>query len=239
MLQSASEGPRSASTSGPGLRRLLVVMAVSATLLLVPALAFASGTVTGVVSGTISDLNGAGLAGACVRVTDGSSDFVSSPTDGTGAYSIGSLPNGRYHLRVSDCGPSTHIAHWYNGGSGALQETGASAISVGAGTLTVNEKLLAGGSVSGTLTFAGPSGTAPVAGGMARLVGDGGVITAGTDAQGAYTIAGIPTGKYKLSFFALHFTPSFYNGAANEGSAALLTRRTQPAVATPHNPRCC
>ena len=79
-----------------GIIRLCVISALSAGVLLTPALAFAAG-----LEGTVVDPNGLATPGATVLVSDRSVIRATALTDDQGRFAITDLPAGRYEVRVA------------------------------------------------------------------------------------------------------------------------------------------
>ena len=76
--------------------RLCVISALSAGVLLTPAIAFAAG-----LEGTVVDPNGLAASGATVLVSDRSVIRATGLTDDQGRFEISDLPAGRYEVRVA------------------------------------------------------------------------------------------------------------------------------------------
>ena len=79
-----------------GIIRLCIISALSAGVLLTPALAFAAG-----LDGTVVDPNGLATPGATVLISDRSVIRATALTDDQGRFEITDLPAGRYEVRVA------------------------------------------------------------------------------------------------------------------------------------------
>jgi hypothetical protein len=138
-----------------------------------------------------------------------------------GAYSIESLPPGTYFVRFT-AGSTGLAPQWYRG----VYDVGAAtSITVGYGDRVtgIDADLAQGGTISGVVTdtarkplaacvWATPSD-------QPRFITDD--YRGCTDARGRYTISGLPTGAFKVSFGPNNavYIPEWYNGAPDEASA--------------------
>jgi branched-chain amino acid transport system substrate-binding protein len=162
----------------------------------------------GSMSGTVTDESTSDpLSGIDVCAYEGPDwDGGESPvgcdtTDGSGAYSIGSLPEGDYLVKFQD--PSgTYAFEWYND---KLSASSADLVAVigGANTPGIDAALGPGGSISGTVTAEG-SGT-PLSGidvcpERPGWRWDFWFACGVTDGSGDYTLGGLPTLDYNVEF---------------------------------------
>jgi hypothetical protein len=129
--------------------------------------------------------------------TNGVGDTGAS-TDNAGTYSVAQLPAGQYQV---DFTPSAgnYLGQWWN--DQPTQSTANSVtLTTGSTASGINAQLAAGATISGTVS----SANGPVAGAtVAALDASDEQITAQepvTDANGDYTIAGLPSGSYKVLF---------------------------------------
>lgn len=137
------------------------------------------GPTTGTIAGLVTDaLTGQPLAGATV-VTSPATATVT--TNAQGAYSIPNVPTGSYSVTASHAG--------YNANS-------TTAVAVASLTVTVNLALTPqGGSIAGIVTDA--SNGQPIAGASVTTQPPTSSVT--TNAQGGYSIPGIPGGTYTVT----------------------------------------
>jgi hypothetical protein len=138
-----------------------------------------SGKVTSAATGT-------GLGNVTVSVS-GPSGSRSTTTESNGDYTISDLSPGSYTVAFS--------------AYGSLYLSQSTSTLLGEGTVEVNVALKEGGKISGTVT------DAVTHGGLAKISVNayspsGGYYggTASTNAKGEYTVTGLPTGSYKVSF---------------------------------------
>ncbi|HEX4444614.1 MAG TPA: IPT/TIG domain-containing protein [Galbitalea sp.] len=175
------------------------------------------------------------------RVTDGSNGLTdvnllaydadgifagSTTTDGNGAFDILGLSAGVYTLEAmpqSGTVDATTYAPTWDGG--VLTQAGSTSVVVTTGAVSATETipLIAGGSISGTVT--GPGSTEVD---VYDSTGDS-VASTVTD-SGAYRIGGLATGVYKVKFVAVDATtaPQWYDGTG--GGAALESRAAGVSV---------
>src|SRR4051794_26659482 len=140
----------------------------------------------GVIRGHVTG-SGNALAGICVDV-----GRQSAQTDADGDYVVDGLASGTYAVTVRPCGKE----NWLTQTSDRHQVT------AGGAEVVVDADLQPGATFSGRVTGAG----APLAG-VCVVLDDGNPlaivpVSAQTDADGGYTVAGAPPGTYRLGFFA-------------------------------------
>jgi hypothetical protein len=143
----------------------------------------------GTISGRVtSAATGSGLGGVNVSVEQfGGGEFSThfTTTGPNGEYTITGLPPGEYAISFS------------SNESGYISQNTTTTVGEG-GVDTVNVALKEGGKISGTVT------DAVTHGGLAKIgvcaFGSSGGGCASTGANGAYTITGLATGSYKVSF---------------------------------------
>jgi Carboxypeptidase regulatory-like domain len=147
-----------------------------------------AGTISGRVT---SAATGGALGGVQVRVDDldgtGEEEHFAT-TDAEGEYTVADLPPGEYMIEFVP-----------NSGTGFQSQSTTTTLGEGE-TKNVSAALKEGGKISGTVT------DAVTHGGLAKIEvcafgsSDGGGC-ASTGANGAYTVTGLSTGSYKVSFF--------------------------------------
>ncbi|MSM40744.1 MAG: hypothetical protein GJT30_14100 [Geobacter sp.] len=190
----------------------------------------------GKVTGRITDrITGAGIANVYLYLVDRHTGnwAASGTTDQTGAYVISGLVPSSYRLRIEPSSASGYFASWYKD-----QELPACAETI---TVTdsstiagIDAQLDPGGSISGRVTDAATgAGISNTVIGFANIttspvsVSTGGIVVDGT---GAYTIGGLRSGSYRLTFSAPGYVPvtsatvSVTAPGAVAGTDAALTR---------------
>jgi hypothetical protein len=162
----------------------------------------------GSISGRVTDsLTGGPVTGAYLEAIDRSTgdSAANASTDQNGAYTLTGLSTGSYVLRV-DASQSSYQGGWYNGKDGYLC---ADQVSVTAPDTTtgIDLSLDKGGSISGRVTDAATGeGVGNVRVTYYRQLSGTtiGVVHAGTnpvtDPTGAYTINGLESGTYRITF---------------------------------------
>ena len=154
------------------------------------------------IGGTVTDSDGAPLAGVCVdanTATDGSWNWINGTTTGpTGMYVIDSLPPSSLLVRFHDCSSGPHLEQWYQGASGPDTATSIT-LAPGEDRQGIDAQLTNGIVVSGHVS----DGTgAPLAGISVSInpVDNGPGGWAQTDADGNYVTNGLPAGDYRVQF---------------------------------------
>ena len=179
----------------------------------------------------MTDSSAAKLQNVTVEVSGTYNGYfsASASTDANGNYTVPGLPNGSYkvHFRSNN---ADYINEWYNdkGDSNSADPVSVTAPNDTPGINAVLAKVGSRGSISGTVTDS-------------NVVGIEGLLVAAldlnwtseydgiTDAQGNYTIVGIPTGTYKIIFYtlnaALPFASEWYNdkGVFNSADSVSVT----------------
>lgn len=202
----------------------LAVVAMLSPLGASPALAVGSGSITGTVVDFSSKAPVAQIQACAYR----SPSFEYAGCEETavdGSYAIAGLAGGSYKVqfRRPYFSEANYLAQYYDG-----QPTWDSAnvvtVTEGVAKNGVDAELHVGGQIAGTVVAA--AGEAPlasisacayVAAGPGELVG-----CAATDADGGYTISGLPTGSYKVQFepsFGVNFVTQYHAGKATRDAA--------------------
>ncbi len=194
----------------------------------------ASMTAGGTIAGTVTAASGGEpLSNVCVQATlsDGWQYNGSTATDGT--YTIVGLPTGGFTVAFyagshMGCGGGeaglggNYANQWYNGGSGASSPTGATVLSITAGTSTtaINAAMQVGATISGTVTDSA-SGAPINSICVTATASDGNSGSTTTAPDGTYTIEGLSTDRFVVKFAtgcaSGDYATQYYNGQA-EGS---------------------
>jgi photosystem II stability/assembly factor-like uncharacterized protein/5-hydroxyisourate hydrolase-like protein (transthyretin family) len=161
----------------------------------------------GSISGTISDrTTGAGIAGTYLYVINRSTgDWAgSTQTDSNGSYTITGLASGSYRLRIDPASSTGYIGNWY-GGTNDYPCAGAISVNAPNATTGIDAQLDLGGSISGRVTDAATgAGIAGVSISLTNTSSQTGMTSTNVtvNSTGAYTIGGLPSGDYSLTFSA-------------------------------------
>jgi len=206
---------------------------------------------TGSVSGTVTAAaGGAPLAGVCVsaHLTDINSTLVATvATAGDGSYTLSAVPVGNVNVHFSDTGScvggvaANLVGQWWNS-QPSLSTAVTVAVADSVTTTGVNAALVAGGSISGTVTAA--TGGAPLnaicVGAFVLGVDALLVSSTATAADGTYTLTGVPAQNVLVEFFAsgqcpggtpANFEGQWYNNKLTAGTADSVTVTAGTTVA--------
>jgi RHS repeat-associated protein len=139
-------------------------------------------------------------------------------TDASGDYTIAGLASGEYKLQFFEPDGSglNYLSQYYDG-KGSLAEADVLQLTAGATTSGIDAALATGGEVSGRVTSAGTKAAVAGIDVCAYAIEGAGSGCARTDASGAYSVAGLPTGTYQVRFEApyegtLNYVTQYYDG---------------------------
>ena len=177
----------------------------------------------GKIAGTVTDSSGAKLQNVYVYVHDiptgNSIAYAVTAADGT--YTVAGLPTGSY--KVEFYLGAGYIPEWYND---QRDFCSAQAVSVTVPNTTgeINAKLAIGGSISGTVTDSSAAGLQNVYVYVYDLA-ENFIAVDSTTANGTYTVSGLPTGSYKIKFYAntTGYFDEWYNNKGDFDSAAPIS----------------
>ena len=186
---------------------------------------------TGSLHGTVTDNeSGDAVSGACVLLaSDDFRWFRNACADEAGAWSLPSVPEGTYNLRVESVG-SPYLVEWWND---AVDFADATPIVVAADDdLALPVSLTRGATVSGVVTD-GTDGSplsnvcVDLIDATTMLVLDGGWRC--SDSSGHYVTSGAPAGQYYLRFRNTdgRYGTQLYSGGQQGGSAVQLSLSDQ------------
>ena len=167
-------------------------------------------TASGTITGTVTDSSGTGLVGICVSAIPSSGGLSGPPatTVTGGTYSITGLASGTYTVDfyATSCQFST----------GNYATTSVSSVTVTAGgtTANVDATMIAGGTITGTVTDSSGTGLTGICVFASSSTGGSGGGSAVTGTGGTYTITGLAADTY---------TVSFSTGCGSAGSYATTT----------------
>ena len=173
----------------------------------------------GSITGKAVNVSGTGLPGIAVTVYDNQGlEVGSTTTSATGAYMVPGLAPGLYEVGFFDPA-NTDVSYFYSGAHSIATATQV-VVKTATATTNISQALPVGGTISGTVT---DSSNHPLAGVAATVYDANGgiVVSATTNASGAYSIAGLNAGAYEVGFtdFSGHHLSVFYSGKASIVSA--------------------
>lgn len=166
---------------------------------------------TSTLSGTVTSSAGGALAGVSVAV----GGVASGTTNANGAYSISGIPAGSYNVTFTRSGYSVQ--------SRAVDLTTSKTVSLALTPLVTTVTL------SGTVTSSAGGALAGVS------VAVSGVASGTTNANGAYSISGIPSGSYTVTYSCSGYVPQSLVvdlGVSHSRSVALAPVDSTPPVTT-------
>jgi hypothetical protein len=166
--------------------------------------------------------------------SESENDFGCAKTGAAGEYEVASLRPGGYFVEFIPPPASklNFIAQLYDG---KYELSDASTVPVEAGKTTpgIEAELSPGAEISGVVTSAASGSPVNEALACALRTNAKGQVEASScgisEASGAYTIRGLPSGSYKLGFLASGFEVAYYNGKASEAEAELV-QATAPSL---------
>jgi hypothetical protein len=176
------------------------------------------------ISGTVTDPDGAPLAGAVVRAVAPTDTWFPSGTATTaadGSYAITGLPAGTYQVAFGAPAGSTLRSEWHDDAPDRTAATSFT-LSTGDALAGIDAQLGQGTAVTGTVTTT----DGPLAGAVVALYAPGAYVptaTATTGADGTYTANGLATGTYRVRFAAAGHTTRWWDDAPTRATATDLT----------------
>ncbi len=202
---------------------LLVTLAVSS-----PAPASAAetpGSITGKVTSAATKASIEGIE-VCAYPTEEIAEELfgnCTKTNPTGEYDLSSLPVGQYKVQFFTPRESglNYIPQYYND-KPSYAEAEPVTVTSGGTREGVNAALSVGGQITGKVVAA--STKAAIKGIEVCASAEGGGNCTSTNASGEYTVSGLPTGSYTVTFAspyesALNYLRQYYNGKASFGEA--------------------
>jgi protocatechuate 3,4-dioxygenase beta subunit len=129
--------------------------------------------------------------------------FAGAETNASGVYTAPALPAGSYTVEFTDYSDSSLYLSQYYGGAPLASQTTATRLAVSGDEVTASVALTRGAIYSGHVVT---SGGAPLAGVSVDVASsdfeDFTSVSSVSDSAGYFTVAGLPTGTYSLSFGA-------------------------------------
>lgn len=183
------------------------------------------GSITGIITAAET---GQPVANGCVSaVPEGELSFTTGAggfacSDATGAYRIGGLTTNSYVVSFSPPLGSELLGESYNG-RGPGEQPDPVAVTIGAESSGIDASLDRGGIISGTVT--GSDGGVPLSGVTVSAVGSGPSPYAVTNSLGQYSLVGLHTGDYRITFspsYLSNHLSEWYNDKPDMASADLV-----------------
>jgi Carboxypeptidase regulatory-like domain len=168
----------------------------------------------------------AGISGIEVcALTSGEGLIQECTTTGPGGeYTLTNLPTAAYKVLFSASSASelNYVPQFYDDAASFSTATAVSATAGGIPVAGINAEMQAGGEITGTV-IAAPTKSALKAVEVCALVESAGkeeaVGCALSAANGDYTIAGLPTGEYRVGFRAARYAQQYYMGKTSFSAA--------------------
>lgn len=189
-------------------------------------------TITGTVDGT--DAPGVGLSDIEVQAqsSDGSASGDAS-TDADGNYTIVGLPAGNYTVQFQP-NDGNHVAQWWND-KATYEDANWFAVPATGSVSGIDAHLAVGATITGTVDVAG-SPDVPLAGATVTALGDttSWVDNVVTDADGNYTLSGLPSDSYVVQFRAArhdNYATQYWQHADGSSTATHLALTEGQSVA--------
>ncbi|HEY5111018.1 MAG TPA: carboxypeptidase regulatory-like domain-containing protein [Acidimicrobiales bacterium] len=191
-------------------------------------------------SGIVTDSNGAPLSNICVKVYFGGLSVGGASSASKGTYAVNDIPSGSYKVQFTNCGSGSYLPQWYNGTTGASSRGGATSITTTVATpaIGINAVMIAGTTISGTVTDSGGAGLSSVCV-YAYTVSGSYAGFARTGSDGTYTLNYLPSGSYKVEFYngcgSGNYLSQYYNdttaGASSfSGATPIAVTAASPAI---------
>ncbi|MCI5225101.1 MAG: carboxypeptidase regulatory-like domain-containing protein [Candidatus Electrothrix sp. AX2] len=160
----------------------------------------------GSISGTVTDISGAGIPDVLISVYDGNnynSELGSASTDENGNYTVIGLPAGEHKVKFSKY---NYVEEWYDNKRKLFADL--VTVTNGADTSDIDAVLVIGGRISGTVKNKNGEGIPDV-----DVHVHGGSFVR-TDENGKYTVIELPAGEYAVQFSKYgSYVTEWYNNA--------------------------
>jgi hypothetical protein len=223
--------PRDAE-GGSALGVLTLSVTVVAGQFATPVATFSASASSGTISGSVTDaVTGAGIPDVIVVIRNEATGLVSiANSDADGDYSSDALVPGNYKLQFlpafSELDTTRRYVGTYYNGAATLDTASVVSLAVGQSVADIDAGLVVGGSIAGTVSgdeggLEGVSVVAYAANGQVAALDI-------SDAEGAYSLGGLPAGSYTVEFItagAPLAATRAYNGAFYD-----TTPPTEPTV---------
>jgi hypothetical protein len=189
----------------------------------------------GSIQGTVTDAStSSGVANVYVDAYNPSGDYESeAETGSSGSYTLSDLPAGSYELEFSPTDNQDYLPQYYDEKTSLATATQVTVTSAHA-TTAIDAALQAAGHITGTVTN---SVTGAAVGGVEVTVDNAGtdavVTEAETSSNGAYSVGGLSTGDYIISFYDYGYVGQYYDEQTSQGAAdpvAVTVGKTSSAI---------
>ena len=177
----------------------------------------AGGQITGRVIGASTH---AALANVLVCASeDGEGAFGGcAETNGNGEYTVGGLPSGTYVVEFFPLFEEGYLGQYYSGKASASEATRVG-VAASSTTANINAELQTGGGISGRVTDTSAHPLEKIEVCAFETTNNSYSGCASTNANGEYTIAGLPTSSYEVEFAAIaedaNYAHQFWSGKAS------------------------
>ena len=156
----------------------------------------------GKITGSVTNGSGVPIPDVSVELYGNGAEFEtmkSAVTNANGEYTIEGLREGQYKVGFFPQN-STYLSQYYSGQT-SLSSANPVLVTAGETAAGINATLVEGGKISGTITDAYSHARLAKIGVVASSPGEGNFGFSETNANGEYTITGLRTGSYKVSFY--------------------------------------
>jgi hypothetical protein len=179
-----------------------------------------------IITGRVTNPGGSPLAGICVTATGVNSPGGggSATTDSNGQYAINRLRSNSYKVGFRACDGSNYVNQFYNNKPTSTAANNVSA-SLNNTTSNIDAVMQPGATISGRITNATGD---PIQGACVSASGPLGASQAAADANGDYSIVGLPAGDYRLHFdndcvgSQGPYLPEYYDDSASTEQSTLI-----------------
>ncbi|MCX6583459.1 MAG: carboxypeptidase regulatory-like domain-containing protein [Candidatus Aminicenantes bacterium] len=176
------------------------------------------------ITGRVMDESENGIANVQVQAyTFASTSYAgAAATDADGNYAIGGITPGNYKVLFSPPNGSNYVYQWYNN-KNSSEIADPVTITAGQTTNGINAQLVLGGAVSGRVTDEADAGILNVNVGVYL---NNISYWNSTDADGYYTVRGIPAGNCTASFYtanAGNYIQEWYNDKSSQETADIFS----------------
>jgi 5-hydroxyisourate hydrolase-like protein (transthyretin family) len=177
-------------------------------------------TLDGAISGTVTDASGqTDLGSVSVTAYDSGGSYATSTTTASdGSYTLNNLVPGTYELEFTPSSGQNYLPQYYHGES-TLASADPVTVTSGKTTTGIGAGLVTGGQITGKVTDSATG--QPIQYAYVELLNASGgyVSNVSTAADGSFTLTGLPTGTYTLSFSASEHLDQYYNNESSLSSA--------------------